>query len=1027
MAHQRWLVLFVIILFAVTQTGRAQKASNWRTFKAVDKLRESVVITVTVSSRGNIWVRHSSEVESISRLDGYSVKTLPSPGEGNYPVYESRSGQLWSLYTDGLVLYKGGQWVACPLELIRAEFAKDPLRTIRFIPLLPAEVDRVFFLLPDRLMEYDAGKKQATVLKYASQTKLAKFTSIVEARDGDVWIAGGKGLAKLPGPVRRLGSETVWQEFIWDESLQSPNVQRLFEDDEGGITTVAETVANNEKVIVHFDGHAWSTQSVAGEKIRYAWRGVEQTYWAQTRDTLLRFENGHKTVVEKGEILTGQQSDVAVEPKGVFWLATSEGLVRYAPLPWRTPPGVAQVDSLVHTILEDRSGRLWFASTSGLLLFQNDQWERFPWPPDFESSFRPNDAIYSLPDDSLAIGADDRPLMFDAKTRQFRNLVHTSGRRIRKLVGQFKDGGLCLQTGSEDTSSPLFHLEKYDGQTFQPFLESKPDWGLGNAIFFLHEANNGDVWLGGNAGVGVYRDNKLQSFGRKEGYLADRGLCWLEIDAGKIWVGGGEMILEYNGKTWSIVRSELDRVNSMMKGRDGSIWVAANNGLFRYAEGSWVANAVDEGLPSSSVYKVWEDRRGKIWAGTARGLSLYYATADIDPPRTAISRLEVPQETSASDTATLVFHGTDKWKYTPAERLLYSYRLDQGQWSPYSVRSTVSFEDLPAGKHRVEARAMDRNWNKEPDPAFFEFVSVVPWHKDPRLMAITLAGLVITLFLAGLAINRHLRLRRSYAAVGRIVAQRTQELEQANQELLHGQKMKALGTLTAGVAHDFNNILSIVKGSVQIIEGNLENKEKIQTRVNRIKTVVDQGAGIVKAMLGLSRFTDQQKTPCDVNLLVAETIKLLGDRFLHEVSVAFEPGTDLPGVKAVKELVQQMLLNLLINAADAMSGHGQIRLRTGSLERLPAHLVLPPAPAEEFVYISVQDFGCGIAPEILPRIFEPFFTTKAFSTRRGTGLGLSMVYEMAKGMGYGLLVESLPGKGSTFTIILPAEAHAKNP
>ena len=83
-----------------------------------------------------------------------------------------------------------------------------------------------------------------------------------------------------------------------------------------------------------------------------------------------------------------------------------------------------------------------------------------------------------------------------------------------------------------------------------------------------------------------------------------------------------------------------------------------------------------------------------------------------------------------------------------------------------------------------------------------------------------------------------------------------------------------------------------------------------------------------------------------------------------------------------------------------------------------------PADAPLFVYISVQDSGCGIAPEILPRIFEPFFTTKAFSTRRGTGLGLSMVYEIAKEMGFGLKVESVPGKGSTFTVLLPVWGDA---
>jgi signal transduction histidine kinase len=260
--------------------------------------------------------------------------------------------------------------------------------------------------------------------------------------------------------------------------------------------------------------------------------------------------------------------------------------------------------------------------------------------------------------------------------------------------------------------------------------------------------------------------------------------------------------------------------------------------------------------------------------------------------------------------------------------------------------------------------------------------------------------------------------------VERIVEQRTKELERANQELLHSQKMRALGTLAAGIAHDFNSILSIIKGSAQIIETNLDDREKVRTRVDRIKTMVEQGSGIVKAMLEISRVGREEKL-CDVNELVSETRRLLTDQFQHEVTLRLEPAAILPPVEGVGELIQQMLLNLVLNAADAMSGRGEIILRTGLLKRTPPGLVLAPAAKPPLVCVSVQDQGSGVAPEILPRIFEPFFTTKAFSTRRGTGLGLSMVYEIAKEMGYGLMVQSVPDKGSTFSILIPAAQETK--
>jgi len=172
-------------------------------------------------------------------------------------------------------------------------------------------------------------------------------------------------------------------------------------------------------------------------------------------------------------------------------------------------------------------------------------------------------------------------------------------------------------------------------------------------------------------------------------------------------------------------------------------------------------------------------------------------------------------------------------------------------------------------------------------------------------------------------------------------------------------------------------------------------------------------------MLGFSRASDNQLSVCDVNALVTETVRLLGDRFLHEIEVQFNPAPSLPQVPASKDFAQQILLNFIFNAAEATTQRPQVVLTAKESAQLPDKLVLKPAAANSYVMVSVQDFGTGIAPEIMPRIFEPFFTTKAFSTRRGTGLGLSMAYELARQMECGLSVESARGEGSVFTLIFP--------
>jgi signal transduction histidine kinase len=314
--------------------------------------------------------------------------------------------------------------------------------------------------------------------------------------------------------------------------------------------------------------------------------------------------------------------------------------------------------------------------------------------------------------------------------------------------------------------------------------------------------------------------------------------------------------------------------------------------------------------------------------------------------------------------------------------------------------------------------------NEDHDPPSFEFIVVLPWFKDPRLLASLVSALAAIGFFAGLAFNRHRKLVQSYAEVEQIVAQRTRELQLAHEELLHSQKMKALGTFAAGIAHDFNNILSIIKGSAQIIEGNIEDKEKIRTRVSRIRGVVDQGAGIVRAMLGYSRSGNKEHASYELNSVIEQTLKFVGDRFPRAVNIRVESNLASPQVYGSKDLMQQMLLNLILNAAEAIPKQGEIVLRCGSLNELPPELVLHPAKAADYVFLGVEDSGSGIAPDLLPRIFEPFFTTKELSTKRGTGLGLYMVYEFAKEMGYGLMVGSTIGKGTTFTIIIPIRSPA---
>jgi signal transduction histidine kinase len=148
---------------------------------------------------------------------------------------------------------------------------------------------------------------------------------------------------------------------------------------------------------------------------------------------------------------------------------------------------------------------------------------------------------------------------------------------------------------------------------------------------------------------------------------------------------------------------------------------------------------------------------------------------------------------------------------------------------------------------------------------------------------------------------------------------------------------------------------------------------------------------------------------------------------LREVELRFNRVPDLPCVRASQSLVQQILLNFIFNAVESMDGRKRVTITTFQAGLLPARMALSPGAAAAYVTVTVRDFGCGIAPEHVPRVFEPFFTTKALSTRRGTGFGLSIVYELAKKMEAGLSLESTVGQGSVFSLFLPVAISKVEP
>ena len=289
-------------------------------------------------------------------------------------------------------------------------------------------------------------------------------------------------------------------------------------------------------------------------------------------------------------------------------------------------------------------------------------------------------------------------------------------------------------------------------------------------------------------------------------------------------------------------------------------------------------------------------------------------------------------------------------------------------------------------------------------------------HSRAPWLALTGAGLA--LWFAFYNIRYHHRLVTAYAAVETIAAQRHRALEEARDQLLHSQKMKALGTLAAGIAHDFNNLLSVIRMSGQLVARQVHPAGLTKENLDAIEEAVRQGKEIVRSILGYSRQAGPDQQSYKVNLVVSEMLAMLTKQFLSGIVLTLELDPATPPVSGDAGRLEQILLNLVVNAAEAMNGHGKLLLALRPCAQA-AGCWLAPRPAPSYLELSIQDSGPGIPPEILPRIFEPFFTTKRGATEHGTGLGLTTVYALAQQDGLGLAVESVPGRGTLFRVLIP--------
>jgi len=291
---------------------------------------------------------------------------------------------------------------------------------------------------------------------------------------------------------------------------------------------------------------------------------------------------------------------------------------------------------------------------------------------------------------------------------------------------------------------------------------------------------------------------------------------------------------------------------------------------------------------------------------------------------------------------------------------------------------------------REQGRYEEEGWRVRKDGTFF-WASVVidPIYEDGRLVG--------------------------FAKITRDITERREaqlKFEQMRKHLAEAQKLDALGQLTGGVAHDFNNILMVISGSLHFLRKSVTADPKVQRAISAIETATKRGAALTSQLLTFARRQSVNPEPIDVPERIEAIHEVLETGAGSAVRLVFDFSNNLWPVTADISEFETALVNLVINARDAMPLGGSITIAARNVAADQ-----PGTP--DFVAISVEDAGQGIAPDVLDKIFDPFFTTKPVG--KGTGLGLSQVHGFAHQAGGTVKVESELGKGTKVTILLPRD------